>query len=186
MSKRPTEPRLPEILARRQVARSRLFAVEEIHLRFANGAERLYERLAGSGREAVMIVAIEGDDVLLVREYAAGTHGYEVGLPKGLIDPGEEGEAAALRELREETGFGARRLRYLRTLFTAPTYMQSRMQIWLAEGLYPAPLEGDEPEPLILERWPLAELDERLHSGDLHESRSLTALFLLRDHLREG
>ncbi len=175
---------LPTILERTPLARSRLFTVEGLHLRFSNGAERHYERLRGSGRDAVMIIALDGDALLLVREYAAGTHCYELGLPKGLVDAGENAEAAALRELQEEAGFAARRLTHLRTLTTAPTYMGSRIQIWLAEDLYPAPLQGDEPEPLQLLRWPLARLDELLVSDALYESRCLAALFLLREQLR--
>lgn len=178
-------PVLPTILDRRSLARSRLFSVEGLHLRFANGAERHYERLRSSGRDAVMIVAIDGDQLLLITEYAAGTHSYELGLPKGLVDPGEDAQQAALRELREEAGFGAQRLTHLRTLTTAPTYMSSRIQIWLAEDLYPAPLVGDEPEPLLLSRWPLAQLDQLIGSDQLHESRCLAALYLLRDHLEQ-
>lgn len=180
----PSLPPLPLILDRQEVARSRLFSVEALYLRFSNGAERHYERLRGSGREAVMILALDGEQLLLLHEYAAGTHAYEWGLPKGLIDAGESGEQAALRELREEAGFGARQLTHLRTLTTAPTYMGSRIQLWLAEDLYPAPLEGDEPEPLVVSRWPLAQLDQLLAQPQLQESRVLAAIYLLRDLLR--
>ncbi len=60
---------------------------------------RQYERMLGSGRGAVMIVPMLDDETfLLVREYCAGTHSYELGFPKGLIDAGEQAEQAANRE----------------------------------------------------------------------------------------
>ena len=78
----------PTVIAREIVASSRLFRVEEIQLRFSNGAERTYERLVGrgTGHGAVMIVAMADDEhVLLVEEYCGGTGEYEISLPKGLI-----------------------------------------------------------------------------------------------------
>ena len=62
--------------------------------------------------------------------------------------------------------------------------MGSRIQLWLAEDLYPAPLEGDEPEPLVVSRWPLAQLEQLLEQRQLQESRTLAAIYLLRDRLR--
>jgi ADP-ribose diphosphatase len=77
----------PRILSSRTVARSRLFHVEELELEFSNGVNTRYERLVGSGRGAVLIVPVMHDDtVLLIREYAAGTDRYELGLPKGRIE----------------------------------------------------------------------------------------------------
>lgn len=79
----------PKILKIETVARSRLFTVEAVDLAFSNGVQRVYERMRPSNREAVMIVPIIGDDLLLIREYAVGIEEYELGFPKGLIDPGE-------------------------------------------------------------------------------------------------
>ena len=98
---------LPQIHSRKVVAKSGLFKIEQVDLEFSNGETRIFERMAGSGRGAVMVVPfINDDEFLLVREYAAGTHTYELGFPKGLIDPGESAAVAANRELKEEIGFG--------------------------------------------------------------------------------
>jgi len=178
-------PNPPQILSRQTVATSRLFRVERLGLRFANGREAEFERLCGRSDGAVIIVALDADgSVLLVREYAAGLERYELGLPKGLIDPGETPETAALRELREETGFGAERLRVLHTLTLAPAYMQHGTTVVLAEALYPAPLPGDEPEPPEVVRWPLADLAGLAARPDVSEARTLAALFLVREGLR--
>src|SRR5690606_20461189 len=115
----------PAVLAREIVARSRLFAVEELQLRFSNGVERTYERLVGkAGYGAVMVVAMaDAEHALLVEEYCAGTDDYQLSLPKGLVEPGEEVLDAANRELKEEAGFGAERLEYLTELSLSPGYM---------------------------------------------------------------
>lgn len=94
---------LPTILDTRVEAKSNLFCIESVDLRFSNGVERTYERMKPSGRHAVMMVPVtEQGDLLLVREYAVGTESYELGFPKGLIDLGETPLEAANRELKEE------------------------------------------------------------------------------------
>ncbi|MEZ9514919.1 ADP compounds hydrolase NudE [Vibrio splendidus] len=169
----------PEILAQQTVAQSKLFSIESLDLRFSNGEERTYERMQPSGRNAVMMVPItEQGDILLVREYAAGTERYELGFPKGLIDPGEQPNQAAVRELKEEIGFGANKLTPLKEVILAPSYFSSKMTLFIAEELYPEKLEGDEPEPLDIVRWPLAQAEELLTHLDFCEARSITALLL--------
>jgi len=85
--------------------------VEELDLEFSNGERRIFHRLKPGGHGAVVVVPMLDDDtVLLVREYAAGLHRYELGLVKGRIDAGEDPVQAANRELKEEAGYGARRI----------------------------------------------------------------------------
>ena len=176
----------PEILATEVVAQSRLFKIESLDLRFSNGEERTYERMKPSGRHAVLIVPVtEQGDLLLIREYSAGTERYELGFPKGLIDHGESAAEAANRELKEEIGFGARALQPLKEVVLAPSYFSSRMTLFLAQDLYPEQLEGDEPEPLQIVRWPLSQAEELLHHLDFAEARSITALFLALKQLGE-
>lgn len=173
----------PEILNVEAVARSRLFTVEAVDLAFSNGARRVYERMKPSEREAVMIVPIVDDHIILIQEYAVGLECYELGFPKGLIDPGETPVEAANRELKEEVGFGAETFEALGKLTLAPSYFSSKMNILVAEGLYEEKLEGDEPEPLPQMRWPLNNLLGLLQEPDFREARNVSALFLVREWL---
>jgi ADP-ribose diphosphatase len=175
----------PEILARRIVARSRLFAVEELQLRFGNGVERTYERLLTPPIPAVLVVPLLDErTVLLIREYAAGLERYELGLPKGARSAGEGVIETANRELMEECGYGARLLEPLTELTLSPGYMGHRIVVVLAEDLYPARLEGDEPEPIEVVPWPLADIEGLVAREDFSEARSLAALYLVRDRQR--
>lgn len=175
---------LPTIHDSTIVAQSRLFKVEQIDLEFSNGEQRVYERMKGSGRGAVMVVpCLNEKEIMLVREYAAGTHTYELGFPKGLIDPNESPEQAANRELKEEIGFGARNLIKLKTLLTAPTYSSAKMHIFIATDLYAESLEGDEPEPLEQVVWQWSEYESLMDHPDFNESRSVSALLMAKSLL---
>lgn len=184
MAEKPHSRQKPRILAQEIVAQSRLFKIEQVQLQFSNGEERLFERMRGTGRGAVMVVACpDPEHFYLIREYCAGTDDYQLGFPKGLIDPGETALQAADRELKEEAGFGATMLRELRSVALAPGYFNATMQIVLGTGLYAERLEGDEPEPLELVLWRWDQLDELLALADFTEARSVAALFLARKYL---
>lgn len=161
------------------------YRLQRLDLEFSNGERRRFDRLVSRGQGAVVVVPMLDDEtVLLVREYAAGVHGYELGLVKGRIDAGETPEQAANRELKEEAGHGARRLDVLRSMTLAPTYMSHRSWLVVARDLYPEKLPGDEPEELELVPWKLDQLDELMLRDDFSEGRSLAALFIAREWLR--
>jgi len=174
----------PEIVAAETVARTRLFHVEQLDLRFSNGVEVQYERLQPSSGGAVLVVPmLDNDTVMLIREYAAGVHRYELGLPKGRIEPGEELLDAANRELMEEIGYGSNKLEHLTAFTLAPGYLGHHTQIVLAQDLYLQSCEGDEPEELEVVPWSLSNLSELLIRDDVTEARSIAALYMVRDLL---
>ncbi|MGB5445197.1 MAG: ADP compounds hydrolase NudE [Psychromonas sp.] len=182
-----SSPTLPQILKRSLVASSRFFKIEALQLKFSNGQQREFERMQGFRQGAVLIVPFyDAETILLIREYAAGTHSYELGFPKGIIDPGETAEFAANRELKEEVGFGARRLQKLKTVTMAPSYFSSEMTLFMAFDLYPEKIEGDEPEPLEVIKWPLKKVDELLARDDFQEARGISALLLTLKALQES
>ncbi len=179
--------KLPVIHATRLLGEGSRFPVEQIDLEFSNGVKRTFERMPGSGRGAVVLVPMRDEHtVLLVREYAAGLHTYELGLPKGRLERGEDLLEGANRELKEEVGYGARRLRIVGKLSLAPTYMSHQTHVILAQDLYPERLMGDEPEELEVVPWRLDELHTLVQRDDCTEGRSIAALFMTRELLRSG
>lgn len=177
-------PAKPQILSVKTVAESRLFRIEQVDLRFSNGVEAAYERLHGAADGAVLVVPLREDGhVLLVREYAVGVERYELGLPKGRIEPGEDVLTTANRELMEELGCAARRLTPLAALTVAPGYFGHVTHIVLAEDLYPQRRDGDEPEPIEVVPWRMDALADLLLREDFSEARSIAALFMVRERM---
>lgn len=180
-------PEKPNILNRTTIAKSRLFRIESLDIQFSNGELRNYERLArgNPGSGAVLIVPmLDVETVLLIREYSAGVHRYEVGLPKGKTDAGESFLDAANRELKEEVGFGARKLHHLSTFSLAPSYLEHTTEIIIAQDLYAEKLPGDEPEELEIIPWKISKINNLLLTGECTEARSIAALFMTLEYFK--
>ena len=174
----------PDILSCKRVAQSTLFDIEQVDLRFSNGEQRYYERIRGRRGEAVLVVPMLDDDtVLLIEEYAVGIENYTLGLPKGIIDPKESIIETANRELKEEVGYGANKLHFLKTFSLAPGYFTAKIHVVLAQSLYEECLTGDEPESITVVPWRLSALETLLARDDVTEARSIAALYLAKDYL---
>jgi ADP-ribose diphosphatase len=178
--------KLPKIHAQSEHPPGDLIKIEKLELEFSNGKRRTYRRLRARGLGSVIVIAMHDDDtVLLVSEYAAGLHHYELGLVKGRLEAGESILEGAERELKEEIGFGARNLVELTALSLAPGYMTHVTHVVLARDLYPEKLVGDEPEALEIVPWPLADLHTLVQRPECTEGRSIAALYIARDYLQQ-
>jgi ADP-ribose diphosphatase len=177
----------PIILNKKTVARSRLFHIESVDIEFSNGAQRNFERLIRPNKScgAVLVVPmLDSKTVLLIREYSAGVHRYELGLPKGKTDDGESFFEAANRELKEEIGYGARKLHHLISFSIAPSYLEHMTEIIIAEDLYVEKLPGDEPEELEVIPWRLNQINDLIATGECTEARSIAALFMAQEYFK--
>lgn len=180
-----TMARKPNVTRNATLAHTRLFRIEQVDLHFANGTQVQWERLRSTSPGAVLVVPmLDANTVLMIREYAAGVERYELALPKGRMEAGEPPEAAANREIMEEIGYGARRMRLVKSMTLAPGYFSHVTHVLLAEDLYAEKRQGDEPEPIEVVPWPLDRLNELCALADCTEARSIAALFMVRELLQ--
>jgi ADP-ribose pyrophosphatase len=95
--------------------KGRFMSAVEIRYRDAKGVERTWEAVerVGVGGIVVMVAVTPSGSVLLERQFRPPLGRDVIELPAGLVDPGESFEAAARRELIEETGWAAKELRFL-------------------------------------------------------------------------
>jgi ADP-ribose pyrophosphatase len=117
--------------------------------------------------------------VLLVSQFRKPAGSDLLEIPAGSVDPGEDPESAARRELQEETGFLPGKLEHLATFFTAPGFSTEVMYLYLASELTPARLPADEDESIVLIRIPIGEIPELVRSGGVTDGKTLVGLLML-------
>jgi ADP-ribose diphosphatase len=174
----------PLVVQESMVAASRFFHVQERLLRFRSGEEPLVERLLDGGQRSVVVVPmLDADRFILIREYAAGVHGFVLALPMGGVNENESVEEAARRELAEEVGYTAQNIEYLQTLSLVPSHLQHTICVCVATELTPADASGDELEPIESHSYSMSRLFELTTGDEFTEARSIAAVYMVRDWL---
>lgn len=138
----------------------------------------------------VNVIALTRDDqVVLIRQYRVGIDTVCLEIPGGMVDPGEDPETAAKRELTEETGYTAPRWHHLAKLAPNPALFTNHLHSYLAldaERTHEQKLEGSE--VVSVHTMPLENVSRILRRGDIEHALVVAAFghmaFLLRDLAR--
>ena len=137
----------------------------EIHYRDARGVERTWEAVerVGIGGIVVMVAVTPANTVLLEKQYRPPLDRQVIELPAGLVDPGETMESAAKRELIEETGWSAQKLRFLAEGPISTGASTEILRAYLCTGLeHIGKTGGDDNEIIEVIEVPIASVHEHL------------------------
>ena len=172
-----------ELIKSETLMQGRAFKIRRDHLKTPDGHDTKFEIIEHGG--SVILIPVDSDgNLLFVRQYrhAAGADLLE--LPAGTRDGDEPYEDCAAREIREETGMEAGKLKKVGEFYLAPGYSTEFMVVYLATELKHNPLEADYDEFLTLEKIPIAEAIQRAERGDIPDAKSLAALLLAAPYLK--
>jgi ADP-ribose pyrophosphatase len=162
------------------------FALRSDRLRLPGGAVK-YPYYVVERPDAAIIFPLTGEgEVVLVRQYRPPLERMELGLPAGLVEEGEKPEAAARRELLEETGYSGDQWEPLGSLASSPSLKDNWAYLFLARGVEEsAPPAPDEHELVEVVRAPVGDLPGLIRSGEIVSSSGVAAIMLALERLRE-
>lgn len=126
---------------------------------------------------AVAIVPLDNENqVILVRQFRLAANAFVLEIPAGTLEPGEQPEACARRELQEEIGHDSANLESLGGIYTAPGYTTEFIHLFMATDLAESPLEGDTDEFIEVVRMPIEEALQRVDANEIVDSKTVVGL----------
>lgn len=170
------------ITSRRVTADLGFIAAETLTVRTPSG--EVVERVAITHPGAVAIVPLDGDDVVLIRQYRSAIADWLLEIPAGKRDSATEApEVTAKRELREELGVTSCTLEFLTSIVNAPGYCDEVIDIFVATDLVfgadPSP-DGDEEVFSQILRMPLTDARQACADGSIRDAKTIVGLSVLQ------
>jgi ADP-ribose pyrophosphatase len=168
------------LLGSRYVAEYRVLRVREDRYRFEPSGVEADFVVCDSADWALVVPLTPDDQVVFVRQFRHGVRAVVLEIPGGLIDAGETPEAAAVRELREETGYTAERVHLAGGLIPNPALNNATCHVVLAEGCRPGGNTAFDPlERIDIELRPLQAVPEMIRRGELRHAQAVACFALL-------
>ena len=154
----------------------RVLHVYRDEINIPNGGKSVREYCRHNGAVAVAPLTDDGC-VVCVRQYRYALGRVVLEIPAGKFDYiGEDHEEAALRELREETGYTTEHLIPIGALATSPALLTEIIYLYLAEHMTAGEVDPDEDEFLELVEIPLEELVDMILRGEVEDSKTQAAV----------
>ncbi len=133
---------------------------------------------------AVVVIAMPSPtEMVLVRQYRHPLERETWEVCAGGIDPGESPEDAALRELREETGFRARSIRRLWSAYSAPGFCSELLHFFVTDDWETGETDFDPGEDITIATFPISRLFEMIARDELPDAKTqISVLWALTAH----
>ena len=146
-----------------------------------NGREVVRD-IVRSAPAAAIVAFTNNGKVLLLRQFRYPLWGWLYELPAGVIEEGESPEECARRELEEETGYRAGKIRKILRFFTSPGFCDEEMHVFLAEDLEKFEARVLPDECLTLEEIALSDAMRMISDGRIADGKTVAALSYYQLH----
>lgn len=162
-------------ISTRPVFEGRIITLQVDEVRLPNGETATREIVRHPG--AVAVMALIDDKMLVVEQYRKPLEKSQVEIPAGKLDKGEEPLEAAKRELEEETGYKAGKIRHVSSFYTSPGFADEILHLYVAEELIKGQVQLDEDEFLDCEAISLEEAEAYIADSRISDAKTIMAVY---------
>ena len=159
----------------KNVFKGKLLKVYVKKVRLPNGHLATFEIIRHPGA-ALIIPFLSKDKLIMLRQLRPVIESYIYELPAGTIDKGESPLECARREIVEETGYSAKKMKRLGFIYPVPGYSTEKIVIYKADGLSSRPRHAEKDEIIELEVLTRAAVRRLFKSGRIVDAKTIAAL----------
>jgi ADP-ribose pyrophosphatase len=166
-----------KITQSREVYTCKLFKVTEDEAADKKSGFDIKRSVVRHAGSAVMMPVDDERRILLVRQYRLPADKYLWELPAGKLDEGENALQAARRELKEETGYKAKKWTKLASFYVSPGYVQEKMTVFLAEDLTAGEAAPMDDERIQTQWFNRREIAEMIEDGKIEDAKTIIGYY---------
>jgi ADP-ribose pyrophosphatase len=175
----PTKKNQARVVSSKVAFKSKIFSIRHETVVEPGGLQVTRDVVVHPGSVVVLPVFPDGR-ILMIRQYRHAAKQYLWELVAGRKDAGENFVQGAHRELREETGYTARRMTKMLDLFPSPGFISENMVIFLAEGLTKGEAHPEEDEKITQRIFRLKEAERWIRSGRIRDAKSVAGILFYK------
>jgi ADP-ribose pyrophosphatase len=153
----------------------KIIHLKKLSVRLPNGKEAEREVVCHPGAVAVLAEPEPGK-LVLVEQFRKPVEQTLFEIPAGKLEPGENPQSAAIRELREETGYEASSVQLVYKFFTSPGFADEKIELYYASGLVKGQASPDEDEFVNTVIYQKSELQNLLRTGQIKDAKTIVGL----------
>jgi ADP-ribose pyrophosphatase len=168
-------------LRTKTIFEGRILSLDVLDVELADGRTGTREIIRHGPAVAVIARRRDGRFVF-IRQFRKAMERICFEVMAGNVDPGEAMEAAAIRELKEETGYTPDTIRFLSSIYPSVGYCTERIDIFFAEVNEPGKTDFDHDEDIETVLITELEMDAMIRDGKVQDAKTLAAWMLYKTH----
>ncbi len=162
---------MEETISSELIQKGKSFSFYHDKVRLPNGRETDRNIVKHPG--AVAIIAVDEDEIILIKQYRYATGKYLLEIPAGTLEEGEDPYQCAVRELQEETSYAASAWSRLFQCYMVPGYSDEILYFYLAEGLTQIESSPEDDEDIVVQRYSISEVLEKIEINEIEDAKTM-------------
>nr|WP_317890743.1 NUDIX hydrolase [Paenibacillus arenilitoris] len=135
---------------------------------------------------AAAVMALLDGKLLVVEQFRKPLEKFQIEIPAGKLDPGEDPMTAAARELEEETGYRSDKLKLISAFYTSPGFADEKLYVYFTDEVLPGVQNPDEDEDLKVEAITLEQAEAYIREGRISDAKTILAVYAWKLYLATG
>lgn len=165
---------MEETISSELIQKGKSFSFYHDKIRLPNGRETDRNIVKHPG--AVGIIAVDEDEIVLIKQYRYATGKYLLEIPAGTLEEGEDPYQCAVRELQEETGYAASAWSRLFQCYMVPGYSDEILYFYLAEGLTQIESSPEDDEDILVQKYGINEVLEMIENNEIEDAKTMLSV----------
>ena len=162
--------------------KGKLFYLTGETFRLPSGKRVKRETLHHPGSCAI-VPLLSKENIILIRQFRPSARKSLWEIPAGTLEKGETPYSCAVRELVEEIGYRAKKLKKLATFYTSPGFCTEKMHLYIATGLIPLSQHLEEDEFIRPYSFSIRRAKKMIHTGAIRDAKTIVGLSFLPNSL---